>query len=126
MMNRNAAFEITRLGENAPRISREKVLRPAAVAWLAAGAALVPTVPAAGFMGFTPAFYSLPDRMISTRRFLARPSAVALDATGLEAPYAWVLKRLSGKFAGAFRFSQSRTALGAPPPKSTFPLVRPL
>src|SRR6266478_40786 len=53
MMNRNAAFEITRFGENAPRISCQKLRRPAAVARLAAGAALVPIVPAAGFMGFT-------------------------------------------------------------------------
>src|SRR5205807_10595611 len=104
---RNADFEITRFGKNAPRISRQK---PAAAEWLAAGAAFVRIVPTAGFTGFTRAPYSVPDRMISTRRFLARPSAVAFDAMGLESPYAWILKRLSGKFAGAFRCSQSRTA----------------
>src|SRR5256886_17614466 len=112
MMNRNAAFEITRLGENAPRISREKVLRPAAVAWLAAGAALVPTVPAAGFMGFTPAFYSLPDRMISTRRFLARPSAGAVGGAGLGAPYGLVFERFFREVVGGLRCGSEEGRVG--------------
>ena len=41
----------------------------------------------AGFMGLIRcSAYSLPERMISTRRFLARPSAVVFDASGLESP----------------------------------------
>src|SRR6266849_3513114 len=52
-MKRRAAFEITRFGENAPRISCQKLPRPAADAWIADGAALVPIVAAAGLMGFT-------------------------------------------------------------------------
>src|SRR5260370_24009825 len=52
-MKRRAAFEITRFGENAPRISCQKLPRPAADAWIADGAAFVPIVAAAGLMGFT-------------------------------------------------------------------------
>src|SRR5713226_3747170 len=52
-MKRRAAFEITRFGENAPRISCQKLPRPAADAWIAGGAAFVPITTAAGLMGFT-------------------------------------------------------------------------
>src|SRR5260370_6461133 len=52
-MKRRAAFEITRFGENAPRISCQKLPRPAADAWIADGAAFVPITTAAGLMGFT-------------------------------------------------------------------------
>ena len=86
MMKRSAALEINRLGENAPRISCQKLPRPAVAMRLAATVVLAPIAPAAGFKGLTRVSYSLPDRMISTRRFLARPSAVALEASGLESP----------------------------------------
>src|SRR5437763_3831355 len=57
--------------------------------------------------------------MISTRRFLARPSALAFEAIGRASPYAWTRKRLSGKLDGAFLCNQPLMASARRSDRST-------